>query len=103
MTSSSVGSVILGAVFLPESDMPGFTSSNLCLHTEEHGFISAVCWFKKKKVDCTLLTLSLKTVPSIHILIAQLVKQFNCSILHEGPAYWLICRIFARAWKAMPF
>ena len=50
MTSSSVGSVILGAVFLPESDMPGSTSSNLRLHTEEHGL--------KKKKDCTLLTLS---------------------------------------------
>lgn len=86
MTSSSVGSVILGAVLLPESEVPGSTSSNLCLHTEEHGLISAVCWFKKKKeiVHCLL---SLKTVPSIHILIAQLVKQFNCSILHEGPAF----------------
>lgn len=59
MTSSSVGSVILGAVFLPESEVPGSTYSNLCLPTEEHGFISAVCWLKKKKkVDCTLLTLS---------------------------------------------
>ena len=95
MTSSSVGSVILGAVFLPESDMPGSTSSNLRLHTEEHGLKK-----KKKIVHCLL---SLKTVPSIHILIAQLVKQFNCSILHEGPAYWLICRIFAGARKAMPF
>lgn len=58
MTSSSVGSVILGAVLLPESEVPGSTSSNLCLHTEEHGLISAVCWFKKKKGDCTLLSLS---------------------------------------------
>lgn len=60
MTSSSVGSVILGAVLLPKSEVPGSTSRNLCLHTEEHGFISAVCWFekKKKKGDCTLLALS---------------------------------------------
>lgn len=42
---------------------------------------------KKKKKEIVHCLLSLKTVSSIHILIAQLVKQFNCSILHEGPAF----------------
>lgn len=44
--SSSVGlePVNLGRVFLPQSDALGSTSSNLYLHMEENGSVSAVFW-----------------------------------------------------------